>query len=45
MKIFKEVLLALMLLTVLLCAAGCNTTQGMGRDIQWTGEKIEEAAD
>ena len=26
-------------------AAGCNTTRGIGQDIEATGEKIEEVAE
>ncbi len=29
----------------LLSIAGCNTIEGMGKDIQKAGEKIEDAAD
>ena len=32
------------LLASLYLLAGCNTLEGMGRDIQKGGEKIEEAA-
>jgi predicted small secreted protein len=39
-------LLALTLTTgFLLSLAGCNTIEGMGKDIQKAGEKIEDAAD
>ena len=27
-----------------LCAVGCNTVEGMGKDISKAGDKIEEAA-
>jgi predicted small secreted protein len=32
------------LLASLYLLAGCNTIEGMGKDIQKSGEKIEEAA-
>jgi len=32
------------LLAALYLLAGCNTIEGMGKDIQKGGEKIEEAA-
>jgi predicted small secreted protein len=38
----KRILFALLAATYLL--AGCNTIEGMGKDIQKGGEKIEEAA-
>jgi predicted small secreted protein len=38
-------LIALLVVTLLLALAGCNTVEGMGRDIQSLGEGIEEAAD
>lgn len=31
-------------LLVLCCVAGCNTINGIGRDIQKGGEKVQEAA-
>jgi predicted small secreted protein len=37
-------LIALLVVTLLLALAGCNTFEGMGRDIQSLGEGIEEAA-
>ena len=38
---FKKVM-ALMIVAVF--AAGCNTIEGMGKDISKAGEKIEETA-
>jgi len=40
-------LIALMLLAMFSVAtlAACNTTAGMGKDVQKVGEKVEEAAD
>ena len=38
----KRILFALLASLYLL--AGCNTLEGMGKDIQKGGEKIEEAA-
>ncbi len=40
----KIILLALILGTFTLLA-GCNTMQGLGKDIQGAGEAIEKAAD
>lgn len=34
--------LALILLLVALALAGCQTVQGLGEDIKWTGEKGAE---
>lgn len=35
--------LALILLLVAFALAGCQTVQGLGEDIKWTGEKGAEA--
>ena len=34
----------IMLLTAVLVLAGCNTMEGLGKDIQKGGEKLEKAA-
>ena len=34
-----------LLLMVLIAASGCNTTRGLGQDIEATGEAIEDAAE
>ncbi len=37
---------AMTLLTIgALCLAGCNTIEGMGKDIEAGGESIQDAAD
>jgi entericidin A len=41
MKILTRVVVLLALAAAL---AGCNTVQGMGKDIKKAGEKIEETA-
>ncbi|GJM10344.1 MAG: hypothetical protein DHS20C11_26200 [Lysobacteraceae bacterium] len=39
-------LMQLLLLTILgLGIAGCNTTRGLGQDIEQAGDHIEDAAD
>ena len=35
----------LALLSFSLALAGCNTVEGMGKDVKATGEKIEKSAD
>ncbi len=40
MKTFTTALMVL----GLVCLAGCNTIQGVGKDVQKAGEKIEDAA-
>lgn len=35
----------LMMLTLLLLAAGCNTVEGMGKDIERTGQAIQNAVE
>ena len=34
----------LFVVSVLLCAAGCNTVKGVGQDLQKAGEKIEDVS-
>jgi predicted small secreted protein len=36
---------AITLLLAVLVLAGCNTMEGLGKDIQKGGEKLEKAAD
>ncbi len=43
MKLYCAISLAL-ILAVLAVAAGCGTVQGLGKDIQTSGEFIEDAA-
>jgi len=38
----KKMLLVLVLVIVFFCIVGCNTVQGIGRDIEWVGEKAAE---
>jgi predicted small secreted protein len=36
---------ALLMISGSLALAGCNTIEGMGRDVQSVGEKVADAAD
>ncbi len=45
MRRFKVVLLWLALMMTAAGALGCNTVEGVGKDIKGAGEAIEEAAD
>jgi len=38
----KKILLLAILLILCYCLVGCQTVQGVGGDIQWTGEKSAE---
>jgi len=38
----RKVLLVLLLLCVITSFFGCQTVQGIGEDIKWTGEKTAE---
>jgi predicted small secreted protein len=40
----KKLLTAVFALAAATWLAGCNTVEGMGKDIQKAGEKIEDAA-
>ena len=41
---FQRILAALMLLGMLGTIAGCNTMQGLGKDVERGGEKIQDKA-
>ncbi len=41
---FQRILATLMLLGMLGTIAGCNTMQGVGKDIERGGEKIQDKA-
>ena len=40
----KKLIGSLLLASFALGLAGCNTVQGAGKDVERTGEKIQEAA-
>jgi predicted small secreted protein len=40
----KRMILVLLLLITAFCLAGCQTAEGFGGDLKWTGEQIENAA-
>jgi predicted small secreted protein len=41
-KMIKKVFLIAVLIVVMLSLVGCQTVQGLGGDIKWTGEKGAE---
>jgi len=41
----KRVLLIVLLVALAICFAGCQTVEGLGKDMQWTGESIQKTAD
>ena len=41
----KKFLLVILLALFLLFLSNCQTVQGVGRDIQWTGQKSAEMLD
>lgn len=41
----KTTMITLLLGFLACAAAGCNTTRGIGQDVEATGEAIEEAAE
>ncbi len=41
----RKVLLVVALVIVVFSLIGCNTVQGLGEDIKWTGEKAAEIVD
>jgi predicted small secreted protein len=38
----KRIILAATLVVLILILLGCNTVEGMGKDIEWTGQKGAE---
>jgi predicted small secreted protein len=38
-------MLVLLLLSMAICLVGCQTVEGFGKDLQWTGESIQKTAD
>ena len=40
----KRVTTAIVLMSFIAVTAGCNTVQGVGKDVQKAGEKIEDVA-
>jgi len=42
---FKKTLLAAILVVLLFSLVGCQTIEGMGKDIEWVGEKMSNAAE
>jgi predicted small secreted protein len=45
MALITRVLALLVLLTACAAVAGCNTVEGLGKDIQSGGKTIQDAAD
>jgi predicted small secreted protein len=41
-KMVKKVLLVIALIVMVFSSVGCQTAQGLGEDIKWTGEKGAE---
>ena len=44
-RIFNQVVLGTFVLSFVLALVGCNTTEGLGKDIKSAGAGIEESAD
>jgi len=42
-KMIRKVLIVVFLVSMLFSLASCKTVQGIGKDIQWVGEKGEQA--
>ena len=42
-KMVRKVILVVALIVMLFSLVSCQTVQGIGADIQWVGEKSEEA--
>jgi len=41
----KKALLAALLIILLFSLTGCQTLQGMGKDMEWVGQKLGNAVD
>ena len=44
-RIFSQVILRTFVLSFVLALVGCNTVEGVGKDVKATGQTIEKAAD
>ena len=44
-KIKNLICLTIVILTIAIGVIGCNTMEGAGKDVERTGEKIQDAAD
>ena len=42
-KMVRKVIIVLALIAMVISFIGCKTVQGIGKDIQWIGEKGEQA--
>jgi predicted small secreted protein len=42
-KIMRKALIVVVLILMLFSLVSCKTVQGIGKDIQWVGEKGEQA--
>ena len=42
---FKKILLALLLLGFIYCATGCQTVEGLGKDLEWIGQQMGNAVE
>jgi predicted small secreted protein len=42
---FKKVLLAAILTALLFSLVGCQTLQGLGKDIEWVGQQMGNAVE
>lgn len=40
----KKILLSMILVGFIFALTGCRTFEGLGEDVEWTGEKLQEAA-
>ncbi len=41
----KKILLVVLMIVAVLTLTGCQTIHGLGSDVKWTGEKMEEITD
>jgi predicted small secreted protein len=40
----RRIILVLLLLATAVCITGCQTVEGFGGDLKWTGDSIQKAA-
>ena len=41
----NKILLAILFVILTISSLGCQTVQGLGGDVEWTGEAIQDMAD
>lgn len=41
----KKIILTVVLITLVFCLTGCQTVEGLGRDMEWIGQQMSQAVE